>query len=303
VTAPVTCPACARTDSRPWTVVRNTHGEYPVRKCRSCRSAFVWPRPASEVLGAFYRGPEYKRVTVDEFQESERTYHPSNSMDAARIVAASLRLSGGGRFLDIGAGFGEFSRAAMDAGFEVTACEPNANSRAVYAWLNGFEPHSDMFDATFAAARRGQFSVALVNHVLEHIAEPEAFVADLAFVLRPGGLAVVCVPHFGSFLSRLQGKRDMFICPPEHLNFFSARGLRRLLEGRGFEIAALDTVSKLNRRRLLPRFGGGAFAERMVLGLYQGMRLTDSLHMGTVLNAFCVKPAVRPSAGYAVERG
>ena len=51
------------------------------------------------------------------------------------------------------------------------------------------------------------------------------FAANLSAILVPDGIVAVAVPHFGSLLSRLQGKKDMFICPPEHLNFFSRRGL------------------------------------------------------------------------------
>ena len=211
-----------------------TPGAFLIRRCRACGSAFVWPGPRQEEIAAFYSGARYKNLSTEDFRDLERTYYPTASMDAARLISRCRRLSGGPRLMDVGAGFGEFSKAARDAGFEVTACEPNANSRRIFKEVNGFDPEPDMFDEVFAAKYEGRFDVALASHILEHIIDPKAFVANLSAILVPDGIVAVAVPHFGSLLSRLQGKKDMFICPPEHLNFFSRRGLIALFERSGF---------------------------------------------------------------------
>jgi 2-polyprenyl-3-methyl-5-hydroxy-6-metoxy-1,4-benzoquinol methylase len=282
----ILCPACESPDSYDWTKVTNVFGHYQVRKCRSCRSAFIWPRPEIEDIEDFYRDSGYKKISIDEFKAAEQDYLPTASEDAIRLISYCQRIAKGKAFLDIGAGAGEFSRAASALGFAVTACEPNANSRMIFREINGFEPIPVMFDSIFASSYQSRYDVALMSQVLEHIENPLAFVKNLYTVLQPDGIAIVAVPHFGSFISRLQGKRDMFLCPPEHLNFFSIVGLQRLFEKNGFSLIAMETVTKLNRAKMCRQLHGGTFAEWSCKGAYQAMRVIDRFRLGTVLNAF-----------------
>lgn len=285
----ILCPACGSTRTGLWVIKVNEAGSYPIRKCPSCGSAFVWPRPRREEIDAIYLGSRYKNFTIEEFRELERTYYPAAAMDASRLIGRCRRLAEGPRLMDVGAGFGEFSKAARDAGFDVTACEPNANSRRIFKEVAGFEPMPDMFDGDLAARFRGRFDVVLASHILEHVSDPAVFAADVGAILAPGGIIAVAVPHFGSLLSRLQGTKDMFICPPEHLTFFSRRGLLRLFERFGFRTIALETVSKLNRTKIR-NAGRGAFrGDWAWKGIYQAMRISDRIRLGMVLNIYLRK--------------
>lgn len=285
------CPACGSPRTALWQVKTVDAGSFPVRRCRACGSAFVWPRPAPDMIEAFYRGPGYKALSAEDHRALQDTYYPDAAMDASRIIARCRRLAPGPRFLDIGAGFGEFSRAAREAGFEVTACEPNGNSRRIFARVNGFEPIPDMFDEGLAARLAGMFDTALASHLLEHVSDPEAFAANLGTVLAPGGIAAVAVPHFGSLLSRIQGKKDMFICPPEHLNFFTRRGLSALFGRAGFRTIGGETVSKVNRATIRGAARGAFKGDWAWKGIYCGMRITDRLRLGMAINTYVRKPS------------
>jgi len=284
------CLACGRGPLRAWFVKENSHGRFPILLCPECRSAFVWPRPGGNAIESFYRSSSYKNETIEQVRRNERSYYPDASMDAARIVTLCRKLAQGRRFLDIGAGFGEFSRAAAKSGMDVTACEPNANSRRIFTELNGFEPESAMFDKRYAQESNARFDVALASHVLEHVPEPRAFVENLSLVLKPGGIAAIVVPHYGSMLSRFQGKNDMFISPPEHLNFFSRRGLVRLFQRQGFDLLVLRTVSKVNRTSIGDKFRWRLLRPLAWRTVYFSLRVSDTLGRGMVLNAFFRKP-------------
>ena len=298
----LSCPACGSSRTAHWQVKTVEAGNFPVRRCRACGSAFVWPRPAPDMIEAFYRGQGYKALSADDHQALQDTYYPDAAMDASRIIGRCRRLASGTRFLDIGAGFGEFSRAAREAGFEVMACEPNGNSRRIFARINGFEPIADMFDRGLAARLAGRFDVALASHLLEHVIDPEAFAANLGTVLAPGGIAAVAVPHFGSLLSLIQGKKDMFICPPEHLNFFTRRGLAALFERSGFRTIGGETVSKVNRATIRGAARGAFRGDWAWMGIYRGMRITDRLRLGMAINMYVRKPSVaRPAEGESGE--
>jgi len=282
----VFCPACSQIPLEAWFIKRNSQGLFPIYRCRSCRSAFVWPRPSGEKTESFYRDPSYKNVTVEQARQNVHIYYPTAAMDASRMIDRCRRLALGRCFLDIGAGFGEFSMAAKEAGLDVVACEPNPGSRIIFAEINHFEPEATMFDRDLAYTYQGRFDIALLSHVLEHANDPKAFVNNLELVLKDGGIAAVAVPHFGSALSRAQGKRDMFISPPEHLNFFSAKGLLCLFESNGFRLVYLETVSKLNRLKIRHIVRSPMLSEGAWRGLYRVLSIADSLGWGMVLNAY-----------------
>ena len=291
------CPACKLAPLDSWFIKRNKHGLFPICRCRSCHSAFVWPRPDEEKTESFYRDSSYKNLTSEEVKRDRLIYYPTADMDASRLIDRCRRLARGRFLLDIGAGFGEFSMAAKRSGLDVVACEPNPSSRRIFVELNHFEPETGMFDRDLARAYKDRFDIALLSHVLEHANDPEAFVDNLRLVLKDGGIAAVAVPHFGSALSRVQGKRDMFICPPEHLNFFSAIGLVHLFERSGFRILYLETVSKLNRLKIRRIVRSPLLSEWAWRGLYRVLNIADSIGWGMVLNAYFGKQLSFPGSG------
>jgi SAM-dependent methyltransferase len=189
----------------------------------------------------------------------------------------------------VGAGNGTFSHVATKRGFRVSAIEPNDNACAVFCEVNDFRPQDRLFNDAFAEECGNSYDVALLSQVLEHMPHPLDTVKNLYTVLRSGGIAAIAVPHFGSFLSQLQGTNDMFVSPPEHLNFFSRRGLTELFLKNGFSLHLIETVSKVPRRRIerLARLRPlGALGWRAT---YAAMRLSDWCNAGMVLNAYFQK--------------
>ena len=277
---------CAESRAAFWQDKGTRFGSYGIWRCQSCGSGFVWPRPDAGELAAHYASPAYGLPTLGEASSYDEGYYPTSWGDAETIINRCAGLANGRGFLDIGAGNGAFSHVAAKYGFEVDALEPSQNARAVFREVNGFNPHDRLFDHAFAGQMRVSYDVVLMSQVLEHMLDPLDAVRNIHTVLRPGGIAAIAVPHFGSLVSRLQGTNDMFISPPEHLNFFSKGGLTRLFAMNGFKLRLIETVSKAPRRRierlarlrLLGAAGWRAF--------YAAMWLSNQFSMGTVLNAY-----------------
>ncbi len=252
------CLACESATTTFWFEKSNDHGRYPISRCKSCGSAWVYPRPSEDAIRQFYE--KYNRHPVDlsidalfgRVLQQERDY-PNSTIDAQRMVARCRTLTRGGKFLDVGAGYGFSSRAALDAGFEVTALEPSSVSRAIIKKLTDLTAEPNMLTDAFVQAHPGGFDAILLSQVLEHMLDVQAVIDQLGSMLAQGGILCLAVPHFGSTISRVQGKRDMFISPPEHVNFFTRAGLEKLLTGRGFAIAQTDTVSRVDVDRKLAR--------------------------------------------------
>jgi 2-polyprenyl-3-methyl-5-hydroxy-6-metoxy-1,4-benzoquinol methylase len=71
--------------------------------------------------------------------------------------------------------------------------------------------------------------------VLEHLAQPGAFLQKAHALLRPGGWCFVLVPNFNSLATRLLGTKYRYVYP-QHLNYFTTRTLHKLA-GNHFEVA------------------------------------------------------------------
>jgi SAM-dependent methyltransferase len=121
--------------------------------------------------------------------------------------------------------------------------------------------------------------------VIEHVADPAAFVRELARVLRPGGRVYLATPNvrFLGYLRTLlvKGRFPLTSSDPRgwqggHIHFFTNADLESLLEESGFErVQHHGSASQSSRRtiryRLLARILGarrereflmaGSFAE------------------------------------------
>ena len=204
----------------------------------------IEPRPSAEALEAFYSGAY--------FQDSHGTYAPAYSEVELthRALLADLLLhalgaagAGGGRLLEIGCGEGWFLKAALAAGYEARGLEFSDYG------LKRFNPElADRveFGDAFAALDRlidtgAQTDVCVMEHVLEHVRDPEALLVRLPALLTSGGVVAITVPNDFSAVqleARALGHIDraFWVQPPQHLNYFNAETLPRLLTRMGFEV-------------------------------------------------------------------
>ncbi len=101
--------------------------------------------------------------------------------------------SSGGRSLDVGCGVGQVIGKLTADGIEahgVEISEPNL-ARALEVC-----PHARLYDGRRLPYADGHFAAVGTLNVLEHVDEPEAFLAELVRVAERGGRVVVSSPNF-----------------------------------------------------------------------------------------------------------
>lgn len=220
---PAACVVCGGADSAPTSMA-------DVRRCRSCRVYYRAPRPTQEAIKQSYDlGSNYDRWAEEEAYRDDMW---------RRRVELITRHQTRGRLLDVGTGDGRFLAAAAQAGFECEGTEISEDG-AARARERGFEVRNGQF--TELSTPPESFDVVTIWHVLEHVPDPGAVLAQSLAILRPGGWLAVAVPNEtrGLLRSRLGLGRghpfgEMTFGGEIHLTHFQPRTLAGALRRAGF---------------------------------------------------------------------
>ena len=186
-------------------------------------------------------------------------------------MADTIRPYVGERVLEIGAGIGNLTRAllprrkcyvATDIDAEhlarlSTRFQHRPNLRVRYCDLTNPEDFTDL--------RETVDSVICLN-VLEHVEDDLQGLRNIYSALRPGGRAIVLVPHD----QRIFGTLDEML---GHYRRYTHEELRKKMEQTGFQV---ERVLEFNRISRYPWWVSGRILKRKALGVGQ-MRIFDSL--------------------------
>lgn len=115
------------------------------------------------------------------------------------LEAAWSRVGKSTHLFDGGAGSGEFARKALTAGHcrRVSAIEFDEHNFSALQRNLGRHPAAEVRRGSILETPYADhtFDVVQCTQVLEHLAEHERAAAELSRVLRPGGHAMITVPH------------------------------------------------------------------------------------------------------------
>lgn len=142
--------------------------------------------------------------------------------------------------LDIGCGYCESLAYHTDRGCRVFGVEADQNAVSVANHF-GFNLHS----GTFSAANYvpGSFDYVTMDQVIEHVIDPSKTLAEIAAVLKPGGVLALTTPNSTGLGAHCFGKKWINWHTPYHLHHFSRDSLHRLAERTGFRIVKLRTLT------------------------------------------------------------
>lgn len=202
-------------------------------RCADCGHLYTCPRPKADALLRGYAG------CADEAYLAESS---SRSINAHLSLNTIKSCSSGGRLLEVGSSVGYFLNAAR-VDFEVTGLEPSDWARKIAqerfkleCWPEPVESAARFPDASFDV-------VAMID-VIEHLAEPKAAVGSAARLLRPGGILYLVTPDVESLSAQLLGPYWWGL-RPAHIQYFSERSLRRLLDEAGFDVVLAKSFGRI----------------------------------------------------------
>ncbi len=203
-------------------------------ECAACDMLYSSPAPAREALERAYHAASFDASTESRY--AAQTY----GSFLPRIVQ---RLPSRDGALDIGTGDGAFLAELLKAGFEgVTGVEPSsAPIQAADPAVRGLIRHSPFRPEDFAAE---QFRLVTCFQTMEHVFDPLQLCRDAHRITKPGGAFFIVCHNRRAMLARVLGRRSP-IYDVEHLQLFSPRSVRVLLERAGFR--DVDVRPVINR--------------------------------------------------------
>ena len=217
----IACPVCAGTGFAP---LFEKAGE-PFVRCTQCTLVLINPRPRAQAVAETYDAA-YSRGYID---KAERKL-----ARCRRWVARVAEMRGGaqGRWLDVGCSAGFVLAAAREAGFEVFGVELEAAAVAFAQQSLGL-PNVVCGTLEAQAYPTGFFDVVSLYDVIEHVPDLNRTAAELARILKPGGVLEIRTPDVAHWSRprNLAGWKE--IKPSEHLYYFSPDTLTRLLGQHG----------------------------------------------------------------------
>jgi SAM-dependent methyltransferase len=139
-----------------------------------------------------------------------------------------------GTVLDVGCGRGLTLAALRGHGYQSIGVELSEVAAVHAREILGLDVRVGNFlDLDF---EKSSLAAVIFWHSLEHFADSMAALDHAAEILKPGGLLVIAVPNLESLQARATGANWFHLDVPRHYTHFSERGLKRVIEQRGFRI-------------------------------------------------------------------
>jgi len=141
-------------------------------------------------------------------------------------------------FLDIGCFRGDFLFGAKEFGWNVYGTEISKEAVDYGKENYDLDIHlGSLLDANF---ENDYFDVVTLFDVLEHLTNPNKYLAEIFRILRPGGLLYLDTPNFNS-INRFILKEKWSVFFPWHLYYFTSSTLKSICSQNNLEVKKIIT--------------------------------------------------------------
>lgn len=222
------CPICSAGGAKPHRLtIRHTTGQgrlYRLHDCPVCGSAFFDPPPD----GDYEQGTDaesYIKFYVEQGGGPDVMLEPTAILDLLPIR----------RCLEIGCGYGfSLDYGARERGWTVRGYDPGLFARAGREAL-GLDIRHAYVGAQGMPEETAAWDAVVASEVIEHLADPGAFLAEARGMLSAGGVLVLTTPNAAAIDPATEaGTLLPLLSVGYHIVLFSAGALKDALERAGF---------------------------------------------------------------------
>tara|TARA_X000000368_G_scaffold417540_1_gene414226 strand:+ start:1612 stop:2499 length:888 start_codon:yes stop_codon:yes gene_type:complete len=194
-----TCPICSggKLVKKIDCVDHSTSKEkFTIVSCETCNFTFTNPRPKEEFLGEYYKSDMYISHTNNTKGLFNWLYQKVRDYTIGTKVVLLKSVKDSGAHLDIGCGTGEFLNACNDAGFRAEGIEPSelARNQAIKNFNLSISENTNL-----EQFQNNKFDSISMWHVLEHVPNLNATIAQFGRVLNADGKVIIAVPNHKSW--------------------------------------------------------------------------------------------------------
>lgn len=215
-------------------------------QCPHCRTVTVSPFPTPAELNAFYQS--YKGTV------NYRDKAGKKLSRATKRIKRLMHLTSAKRFLDVGCNYGFTVKAALDLGLSAKGID--IDGTAVSQSQSTFGPeHFQAISVEQYAAAGGKADIIYTSEVIEHVHNPDGFIEAIATILDAGGLLYLTTPDAGHWRRPKDFSQWGQAIPPEHITYFTRRGISHLLEKHGLRVQSFTFTLKPNIRLIAKKSG------------------------------------------------
>lgn len=201
-------------------------------RCQGCGHVWADMELSDEALRALYSENYFKGEEYLDYEREE----PALRKNFRQVLKPLVRLlPKGSRLWEVGTAYGYFLDEAS-AHFAVAGCD--VSQQAVDGAVARFGLPIVCDDYLEKEAER-PFDAVCFWDTVEHLREPDRYLAKAHADLRVGGLLALSTGDIGSWAARVRGAHWRLIHPPTHLHYFTTRSMRALLERLGFEVVSV----------------------------------------------------------------
>ncbi|MCE9499322.1 MAG: class I SAM-dependent methyltransferase [Leptospira sp.] len=214
---------------------------FTVVKCKKCGLVQVNPQPTFEEVGKYY-SDEYFTKRTDRGYDNYYSDKIKNEIE--RVFTLNLQdlgffewektLYAGRSTIDVGCAAGYFVNFLRNRGWDASGieiAEGPVNFARKELGLNVFRNDFLEWDTGFSQ----KFDLITLWASIEHLHKPKETLKKIFKHLRPGGRIIVSTCRYG-ILAKIRGKNWRYMNVPEHLYYYSLKGLISQCEGIGFKL-------------------------------------------------------------------
>ena len=200
--------------------------------------------PTQEELEKHYSEKYYQDESVQYshgYSEDEFKYFNNTSEVAYHVYNKSFNVTNKS-LLEVGAGEGFFANYFLQKNWDVTTLD--------YSDFGIKKHNPDLLDTLIKGdvfksldkliLQKNTYNLINLSNVLEHVLDPIDLLNKFKLLLSQESLLRISVPNdysdFQQFLLDKNYTSNTWLCPPEHLHYFTFESLSKLLESVGYEI-------------------------------------------------------------------
>jgi hypothetical protein len=236
------CPICKNDKFSKFGKTNNAHKDlkdlFNLMECKNCKHWFLSKMPKDSFLNNLYKNESqyvFGEHHVSNFKKNLKLIN----YDPNHWIYKFMKNENNGNYLEVGPGSCTLLNTFKKKGWKCQGYE-------LSKWIK-----SDDVVHEINKINKYNHEVLVFNDVLEHVADPLSFLKKLSKFQNKGGKLFLSYPNASSFKAKILKTNWSMVAPLAHLNFFSIKSTKILLEECGYHPLIIKQTSFVIFRKLI----------------------------------------------------